>query len=142
LFLVFFQFYELKALSVFSPLQIFGIIFGGVLSGILVAQLLLEFFTFCFNYQEQRYLYLSIKMVFRCINAILLLCIIPVVWYARLPEIIFYGYIPLYVFTSVALLILFLNNINRGGRIHFFIYFCSFEILPYLLLIKLLLIHL
>jgi hypothetical protein len=35
-----------------------------------------------------------------------------------------------------------LRSINGISRIHFFIYFCTLEILPYLLLIKLLIIKL
>jgi hypothetical protein len=104
--------------------------------------LLLWFFTTIFNYQEQRYLYQTTKTLFRFYHILLLLCLIPLIWYTRVFEILFFVYLPLFVVVFISSFILFLKNVNNVSRIHFFIYFCSLEILPYLLLVKLLIYNL
>jgi hypothetical protein len=138
LILVLFQFHLPESLAVYTEFELYAILCGGVLAGFLVSQLFLWFFTTIFNYQEQRYLYQTTKTLFRFYHTILLICIIPVIWYTRTPDILFFVYIPLLAVIFLAFFILFLKNINNVSRIHFFIYFCSLEILPYLLLIKLL----
>ena len=140
--LVFIQFYVPEWLATYSPLQIYGMACGGVMATFLISRLFLWYFTAIFNYQEQRYLYTSMKAIYRFYNALFLIIIIPMVWYVRVPEFIFYVYIPFFLVIFFAFFIGFLRSINGVSRIHFFIYFCSLEILPYLILIKLLIINL
>ena len=140
--LFFLQFYAPKVLEIYSPLLLYGMACVGVATVFLGSQLFLWYFTTVFNYQGQRYLYITTKALYRFCNALFLIAIIPVAWYTRVPEIIFYVYIPFFTIIFFAFFIRFLRNINGMSRIHFFIYFCSFEILPYLLLIKLLIINL
>jgi hypothetical protein len=138
LLLVFFHFYAPPSFTAFSPFLIFFLAFGGIVAIMLLSHLCLQFFTTIFNYQEQRYLYLTIKTIYRFSNALFLIILVPVIWYARIPELIFFAYFPLLLIIFLAFLILYLRNINGASRFHFFIYFCTFEFLPYLLLVKLL----
>jgi len=140
--LVFIQFYAPEWLVTYSPLQIYGMACGGAMAVFLLSRLFLWYFTSIFNYQEQRYLYTTMKALYQFYNALFLILIIPMVWYVRTPELIFYVYIPFFLVIFLAFFISFLRSINGVSRIHFFIYFCSLEILPYLLLIKLLIINL
>jgi hypothetical protein len=63
------------------------------------------------------------------------------VWFTRLPEIILFVYIPLFIVIFITFFIRFLKNLSGVSLIHFFIYFCSLEILPYFVLVKLLAIN-
>lgn len=141
LLLVFFLFYAPPSFMAFSPLLIYFLAFGGIVAIMLLSHLCLRFFTTIFNYQEQRYLHSTIKAIYRFYNALFLIILVTVIWYARLPQLIFFAYFPLLLMIFLAYLILFLRNINVASRIHFFIYFCTLEILPYLLLVKLLVIN-
>jgi len=144
LIIAFFQFYPLALFEKYSltPLEIYGIIFGILAAILLLSRFLLQYFTAIFNYQEQRYLFVTAKSLFRFYNALFLLSIVPVIWYSQIPVLIFFGYLPVFIIILSAFLILFLRNINGMSRIHFFIYFCSLEILPYLIVAKLLIINL
>jgi hypothetical protein len=119
------------------PISLYGIMFGGMVGGMLLSQFFLWYFTAIFNYQEHRYLYTTAKALYRFYNALFLVCIIPIMWFTRTPELVFFVYIPFFLIVFIAFFIHFLKNITGISRIHFFIYFCSLEILPYLLLIKL-----
>jgi len=143
LLLIFFQLciYETKIMLP-QPLQFYAIIFTGYILLFFLARLILEFFTNIFNYQDQRLIYLTTKALFRFYNALLLMCFIPIMWYTRTYQIIYFVYLPLFVIIFFTFFIQFLRNINGISRINFFIYFCSLEILPYLLLLKLFIIKL
>jgi len=138
LFLAFFHFYFPEFTQTFPhPSRLYGLLLVGMIAAMLLSQFFLWYFTDIFNYQEQRYLYTSLKALYRFYNALFLACIIPVVWFAQIPELIFIVYIPFLLVVFFTFFIHFLKNINGVSLIHFFIYFCTFEILPYLLLIKL-----
>jgi hypothetical protein len=139
----FIQFYPFSFLQTFSlsSWQLFGIIFCILTVLQLISHFILQFFTSIFNYQEQKYLYTTIKALFRFYHALILIFIIPVIYYARVPQFIFFGYIPIFIILFFTFFIRFIRNINGVSRIHFFIYFCSLEILPYLLTAKLLIIN-
>ena len=125
-----------------QALQFYLLIFCGFVLQFFVSQFFLRFFTNIFNYQEQRYLYTTAKALYRYYNALILMCIIPLVWYTRIHEIIYIVYIPLFIITFLTFFIHFMKNISGITRFHFFIYFCTLEILPYFLLLKLLIIKL
>jgi len=141
LILIFFHFYVPQLFETYSSLQIYGIGWCGVTVLFLLSRLFLWYFTTTFGYQEQRYLYTIIKTLYRFYHAISLVCLIPVIWYARIPELFFFIYLPDFLIIFSAFAIRFFRNLNRVNRIYFFIYFCTFEIMPYLLLIKLLIIN-
>ena len=125
-----------------EPLQFYVIIFVGFILLFFVSHIFLRFFSNIFNYQEQRYLYATMKALFRFYHALFLMCFIPVVWFTRAPEMFYVVYILIFIIIFPTFFIQFLKNLNGISRIHFFIYFCSLEILPYLLLLKLLIIKL
>jgi hypothetical protein len=140
LLIAFFQFYPPTLLDKYSvPHWLFYIIiFGAPAAMLLISRFVLQYFTSVFNYQEERYLYVTIKALYRFYNALFLVIIVPIIWYARAPQFIFFVYIPAFLIIFSAFFIRFLRNISGISRIHFFIYFCSLEILPYLLIAKLL----
>jgi hypothetical protein len=144
LIITFFQFYPPAPLASYllQPLLFYSITFIVLIVASLFSRFFLQYFTSVFNYQEQRYLYTIIKTLFRFYNALVLASLIPVIWYARVPQLILFVYIPVFIIIFLAFFILFLRNINRASRIYFFIYFFSLEILPYLLITKLLIINL
>ena len=125
-----------------QPLQFYTLIFCGFVLHFFVTQLFIRFFTAIFNYQEQRYLYATTKALYRYYHAILLTCIIPLVWYTRACEVVYFIYIPLFIIIFLTFFIHFMRNINGISRFHFFIYFCTLEMLPYIILLKLLIIKL
>ena len=120
----------------FSPLQIYGMCVGGTLASFFLSQLFLGYFTAIFSFQDEKYLYVVIKIFFRFYNAILLVFLIPLIWYTALPIFVFVLYFPLFIMLGSMFFIRFITNITGKSRVYFFIYFCSLEILPYLLLAK------
>ena len=143
LIITFFHFYPSMWFASFSipTWLLYAITFGILLITLLLSRFFLQYFTSIFNYKEQRYLYLTIKALFRFYHALILWCIIPVIWYAHTPQLILYIYLPAFIIIFMTFFILFLRNISGISRIHFFIYFCSLEILPYLIIAKLLIIN-
>jgi len=140
---VFYLFFpQLLSSFPFSFFLFFIIILGVVLLAPLISWLVLRYFTAIFNYQEERYLYTTLKALYRFYNALFIIIIIPLAWYTRVPEIIIFGYFPFFLIIFFSFFVRFLRNVNGISRIHFFIYFCTLEILPYLLAGKLLIINL
>jgi len=141
--LTIFQFYPLTLFETYHlpPWLLYVIIFCILVFALFLSRFILYCFTSFFNYQEQKYLYTTIKTLFRFCNALVLLSITPVIWYAKVFELVYFLYLPIVTIIFLAFIILFLRNISGVSRIHFFIYFCSLEILPYLLIAKLLIIN-
>jgi hypothetical protein len=133
---------QLLANFPFSFFVFFAIILGIVVVAPLISWMVLRYFTTIFNYLEERYLYTTLKALYRFYNALFLIMIIPIAWYTRVAEIITYIYLPFFLIIFSLFFIRFLRNLNGVSRIHFFIYFCTLEILPYLLAVKLLIINL
>jgi len=143
LIIIFFQFYPATLIEKYSitPWLLYVGTFAALMATLSLSRLLLQYFTSIFNYQEQRYLYTTIKGLYRFYNALLLVIIIPIAWYSHTPQLIFFVYIPVFIIIFSLFFIRFVRNINGVSRIHFFIYFCSLEILPYLIIAKLLIIN-
>ena len=91
--LTFFHFYLPNLLEISSLLKLYGLVSGGVVVCFLVSHFFLWYFTAIFNYQEQRHLYLIIKTIYRFYHALLLACIVPIVWYACAPKLLFFIFI-------------------------------------------------
>ena len=144
LFFAFFYLFfpQVMAKFPYHLLLLFVIILGIVMITPLISVLFLRYFTAIFNYQEERYYYTTLKTLYRFYNALFLILIIPIAWYTRVAEIITFVYLPFFLIIFSLFFIRFLRNVSGVGRIHFFIYFCALEILPYLLAVKLLIINL
>ena len=125
-----------------NPLLLYLFTAFGLMVLFAVLRLFLWYFTTFFNYKEQNLLYLSVKLLYRFYNVLILFTLIPIAWYTRTVEVIYFVYFPLFIIIFLAFFIHFMRNIYGITRIHFFIYFCTLEILPYLLLLKLLIIKL
>jgi hypothetical protein len=131
-----FSHYYTTLFNDFSPLQIYSMCVGGTVAAFILSQSFLWFFTTMFDFQEEKFLYSLGKTFFRFYNAALLVFMLPLLWYTMLPVLIFALYLPLLVILFCTFFIRFLSNINGRSRVYFFIYFCSLEVLPYLLLVK------
>ncbi|MGI5820990.1 MAG: DUF4271 domain-containing protein [Bacteroidales bacterium] len=89
-----------------------------------------------FDAQDEVPIYALYKLIFSFTNAILLIIIIPISLYSKYPG-FFYLYLPLFLINfSVTAYRLFRINSKKINFFNFFIYFCTFEILPYLLMFK------
>jgi len=89
-----------------------------------------------FDAQDEVIIYALYKLFFSFTNAILLIIIIPISLYSKFPHFI-YVYLPLFLINfSVTTYRLFRINPKKINFSNFFIYFCTFEILPYLLILK------
>ena len=140
---IFCHYYPPSFLAIFSlpSWLLYVFTFGILVTLLFVAQLFLQYFTSIFNYVEHRYLYTTIKALFRFYNALFIMCITPIIWYARVPQLMFL-YLPVFIILFSIFFIRLLKNINGISRFHFFIYFCTLEFLPYLIIAKLLIINL
>ena len=140
LFWIIFHFYipQLLEKYAFPPLLFFGSFLVIIIVLFGLSRLLLSYFSILFNYHEYKYLYSTCKSIYRFYNALLLMIMIPIIWYACIPELIIFVYLPLFLIIFFAFFVRFYKNISGISRIHFFVYFCTLEILPYLLIAKLL----
>ena len=136
-----FYFFRPNIFDFFSPIVIFGITFGVVVICFLTSQFLLHIFCTLFEFHEQKFFYTAAKTLFRFYNATLLIFVLPLFWFTLLPKLIFFLYIPLFLLLFLSFFIRFVSNINTSSRIHFFIYFCTLEILPYILIVKWITVH-
>jgi hypothetical protein len=136
--LSFLYFYLPEWYAARSPVSLYLYLCAGIAGALILSQLLLWFFTTIFNYQEQRHLYTTAKALYRFYHTLFLVFFIPVVWFTPLPQLILFVYIPFFIVIYIAFFIRVIRNLSGVSLIHFFIYFCSLEILPYLVLVKLL----
>ncbi len=128
----------------YFPVMLEKLTFTGTFGIFCLAFLLLYFFkflctvlyTYLFDHQKERYSMNLYKFVFVCVAAIILLPFLLVVIFVGKYQWI-YAYIPLFL-GLFGLLFYKLMKINPKNinLFHFFIYFCTLEILPYLVLVK------
>lgn len=91
-----------------------------------------------YDYDEDRHTYILNKLFFYLCNCSFHLIILPIALFCEFENILF-SYIPLILTTSIFLVIrLFSLKIRKIGTLQFFLYFCTLEILPYLVLLKVL----
>ena len=99
-------------------------------------QIVTSIFTYLFEFIEGRYDYWLYKLLYLSVNSIIAYLLMLLTIYTGYIRIL-YLYIPVFLFTylfmSFKLFVLISKKINP---FHFFIYFCTFEILPYFLLVK------
>ena len=89
-----------------------------------------------FDAQDEVVIYALYKLFFNFTNAVLLIIIIPISLYSKYPHFI-YVYLPLFLINFlITTYRLYTINPKKINFFNFFIYFCTFEILPYLLIVK------
>lgn len=97
-------------------------------------------FTFLYDIKEERSTYFSYKLFHQSVTSLIALPVIVCVAYTSWHPIL----IAFLLFFAVNFLImgyrLFVLNVKKIRPFHFFIYFCTFEILPYLVIFKIMLI--
>lgn len=120
----------------FSNISLFGIIFGAVAIDYFLKMLLMYFYTYLFDYQEERFEYYLNKLSYLTINSLALFPIVCCGLYTGFLPILFL-YAGVFGITFLTLFYrLFILNIKKVGAFQFFLYFCTIEILPYLVLAK------
>jgi len=116
--------------------NIYFIVLGVIIVDYLFKQIITFFFTYLFEFIEDRYDYWLYKLLYLSINSLIAYLLLLSAIYTGYMQIL-YAYIPVFLFTyifmSIKLFVLISKKINP---FHFFIYFCTFEILPYFLLVK------
>lgn len=123
---------------IFSPIVLFGLSVAGVMVDYLLKSLVTFIFTSLFDYSEERHHYFLYKLLYQTANSLILFPILIVTVYTGIKEIL---WIYLLVFIgnyTVMSYRLFTLNPKKNNLFQFFIYFCTFEILPYFVIVKLL----
>lgn len=89
-----------------------------------------------YEYDEDRPIYVLNKLFFHLCNCGFHLIILPIILFCEYTNIVFL-YIPIFLTTSIFLIIrIFSLKMRKIGALQFFLYFCTLEILPYLLFLK------
>ena len=115
---------------------LYFIILAVIIAYYLFKQVVTSVFTYLFEFIEVRYDYWLYKLLYLSVNSAIAYLLILLAVYTGYMQIL-YLYIPIflvvYLFISFKLFALISKKINP---FHFFIYFCTFEILPCFLLVK------
>lgn len=89
-----------------------------------------------YEYDEDRPIYILNKLFFHLCNCGFHLIILPIIIFCEYTNVVFL-YIPIFLTTSIFLIIrIFSLKLRKIGALQFFLYFCTLEILPYLLFLK------
>lgn len=132
------KFYFPYTYSLLIPFVLFLVCVGAVIFDYLFKLLITYFFTYLFDYEEERVTYYSYKLFYLTLNSFILFIILALVVYTGCRSILLL-YIPIFLITfSTMSFRLFVLNSKKINPFHFFIYFCTFEILPYLIVVKVL----
>jgi hypothetical protein len=132
------QFLFPKIFNFFDPILLYFILIGAVLFDYFLKRIINYVNMYLFDTANDLPLYTLYKLFFNFSNSIVLMIIIPIALYTAYWKLILL-YIPLFLLTfSVTAYRLFTINSIKLKLFHFFIYFCTLEILPYLAVLKLL----
>lgn len=124
--------------SQFQPPVVFLIALGAVIIDYLYKITITYTFCYLFDYEEERSSYYLYKLFYSTINSLFLFLILLIVFYTGFWQILLI-YIPVFIVTFVSMSFrVFTLNTKKINPFHFFIYFCTFEILPYLVVVKIL----
>ena len=119
-----------------TPLICYLILVGLVLFDYFFKMLVAFIFTYLFEYDEERSGYYLNKLFYYTLNSLSLFPILILVHYTGIWQFLFI-YVPVFILTYILMCYrLFTLNTKKINSFHFFIYFCTFEILPYALLVK------
>lgn len=122
----------------FQSLVLFAIIFAAVALDYFLKLLNLKFITYLFDYKEERTSFNQNKFLAHTINSLTLLPIMIAAVYTGYHEILWF-YAPFFLGTYLLLIYRTITlNIKNLNPFQFFLYFCTLEILPYLIILKVL----
>lgn len=126
--------------AIFSPIYLYFIVLGVVIGDYIFKSLMTFLFTYLYDIREERQTFFSYKLFTQSINSLILLPILIAAVYTAYYPILFL-YLPVFIINFMIMAYrLFILNVKRVHPFHFFVYFCTFEILPYLIALKVLLI--
>jgi hypothetical protein len=118
------------------PLIWYLILVGLVLFDYFFKMMVAFIFTYLFEYDEERNGYYLNKLFYYSLNSLSLFPILILTYYTGVWQFLFI-YVPVFISTYLLMCYrLFTLNTKKINPFHFFIYFCTFEILPYALLVK------
>lgn len=121
-----------------APFLLYLILVGVVLLDYFLKMLVTYIFTYLFEYNEERSGYYLNKIFYYTLISLVLFPVLILVKYTGIREFLFI-YLVVFIATyTVMCYRLFTLNLKKINPFHFFIYFCTFEILPYAFLVKLL----
>lgn len=130
------DFYFPKVFNLIDPNILYFIILGIVIVDLVLKRVFSYVFFNTFDYNDEFSLYKMYKMLFNFTNTILLMIIIPLSLYSNEWKLIWI-YFPILIITfSITSFKIFTINPKRIKLFQFFIYFCTLEILPYLVVLK------
>ena len=120
-----------------SAILLFFAALGIFVFDVLFKSLAFRFFSFMFDYdRNDKMEYLLQKLFYLTDTTLLLFPLMIGVVYLNLPQIL-WGYLLLFLLFYVAMFVrLFMLNRKKGNSFQFFLYFCTVEILPYIILLK------
>lgn len=119
-----------------SEIGVFGIIFISLFILYVLKFFINYIYSVLFDHPKERYYINLYKFVFLTLSATTLFPILIVVTFTGCFPIL-YAYIPIFVVYVIVLLFKLLKiNPKRINLFQFFLYFCTLEILPYVLLVK------
>lgn len=122
----------------FSPIALYGISFGVVIVDYFLKMLNVFILSYLFEYKEERMCFNHNKFFYLTVNSVLLLPILIVTVYTGIKLFLFVYllvFLITYAFVIYKTIILYSKSLSR---LQFFLYFCTLEILPYMVCLKVL----
>lgn len=132
------QFLFPKIFNYFDSILLYFLLIGIVILDYVFKRVINFVYMSLFESSDEISLYTLYKLFFNFSNSVVLMIILPIALYTAYWKLLFV-YIPIFIITfSVSAFKLFTINASKLKLFHFFIYFCTLEILPYLAVLKLL----
>ncbi len=133
-----FSLFLYPSFSSVSPYLIFVILFLLVIIDIFLKRVLSHLFLYLFDLTKQKDSFFLNKFLYYSINSVVLFPILILFFYTQIHYLLLL-YVPLFLTSYLTLFYrLYLLSAKGYSKIHFFLYFCTIEVLPYFILIKVL----
>lgn len=130
------DYYFPKVFNLIDPNILYLSIFGIVVVDFILKRFFSLLYFKTFDYNDEYTSYKMYKMLFNFTNTILLMIIIPLSLYTNEWKLILVYFPVLFVTFSISSFKIFTINPKRIKLFQFFVYFCTLEILPYLVVLK------
>ncbi|MBQ7551505.1 MAG: DUF4271 domain-containing protein [Bacteroidales bacterium] len=122
----------------FTPLVLYNLSLVAVIADYFLKMLSANLLAYIFDYSSARNTLNLNKFFYLTVNSVALFPILIITVYTHTPVILL-AYIPIFLSSYMTMIYRSLTlNINIIHPFHFFLYFCTLEILPYLIYLKLL----
>jgi len=131
------QYYFPKLFNFLDPYLLIGVILFLVIIDFLIKKLFSYLYFQMFDYKEEFSQYVLYKLLLQFTNAIGFMILIPLSLYSGYWKLMLLSIPFISITFSITYFNIFTINPKRIHLFQFFIYFCTLEILPYLIIIKL-----